>query len=41
MPDIVLVRRMAVFAKACRQGDFELGELFIGVRRAEWLDAAE
>lgn len=36
VPDAVLMRHMAVFAKACRRAGFELGELFIDVRRAEW-----
>jgi hypothetical protein len=41
LPDVVLVRHVAVFAKACRQGGLELGDLFIDMRRAEWLEAAE
>lgn len=36
VPDIVLMRHMPVFTKACHRAGFDLGAFFIDVRRAEW-----
>lgn len=36
VPDRILMRYLDVFVTACRRAQFEAGEQFIDIRRAEW-----